>query len=357
MMLREPMTEEIARCRAILSAVALTLLIIDGTSAEGGSGASTASLAIVALHFAFACAVLLLARRGRTSARFVSIVSWLDAGFAVALAIVLAAVRSPFFAFAMFAVVATALNGQRRQAFVITITCIAAYALQGIWHGTHIDLAVMRGVCLTILGYLIVRLARKRLDLETKLRVSESAAQRGTFARQIHDGCAPLLAAVDVRLETARELIRLERYGEALENLAQLRERVRSEQVDLREYSRRLADVTTPSMTTPRSNASDTRFNLDVRCEGSADVIHAVLAILRESIRNVENHARATTTTLQVRVEGSKINVEVVDDGVGFAAETAPPWSIASRVAELGGLLTMHAAEPGARLSIVLPRS
>jgi signal transduction histidine kinase len=215
----------------------------------------------------------------------------------------------------------------------------------------------MRAACLVILGYLVVRLVQKRSRIDAALRIHESAMQRQRLAREIHDGCAGLLAAIDVRLETDRELIQSARYGEASADLGFLRERVRSEQEELRAFSRRLANVGPSSAAVaPGPETTATHYTLDVGCEGSADLLESVLAILRESIRNVEHHAHAASATLRVRVEGSDIVVDVVDDGVGFAPGAPAPWSIASRLAELGGLLKLGGDGPGAHLSISLPR-
>jgi signal transduction histidine kinase len=57
-------------------------------------------------------------------------------------------------------------------------------------------------------------------------------------------------------------------------------------------------------------------------------------------------------------VEGLRdtIRIMIDDDGVGFAKPGSPPWSIASRVAEVGGDLKLIAkADSGAHLQIDLP--
>lgn len=349
------MTNEISRCRLLLSAAALGLLLIDdlGDATFGGG-----ALATVAAHFLFASTVAFAAERGRLPPRLLVMMPWTDAVFAVALAAATVA-QSPFFAFAAFAVVSAALGGGPRNALAVTVVCITVYVLDGLWTGREaVSLAVMRAVCLAILGYLVVRLATRRLDLEANLRVRHVALERARLARQLHDGSAALLAAVDVRLEVNCELLRAGRHDETLADLARLRERVRSEHQELRELSRRLANVDPPRPRVSRIDTNAPRIQVDVCCEGSANLIEALLEILREGLRNVEKHAHATSATLRVRGEGSRIRIQVTDDGVGYPHGAAPPWSIASRVAELDGLLDIGEGEgPGARLSISLPRS
>ncbi len=352
----ERMTEEISRCRLIMSAAALGLLLVDDL---GDATFAGGPFAIVAAHFLFASTVAFAAERARLPPRLLVMMPWTDAAFAVALAVTTTAVRSPFFVFAAFAVVSAALSGRSRDALAVTVGCITVYVLAGLWDDrTAASLAVMRAVCLAILGYLVVRLATRRLDLESDLHARQVALERARLARQLHDGSAALLAAVDLRLEANRELLRAGHHDEVLADLERLRERVRSEHEELRGLSRRLANVDPPRSSVSCIETKAPRVQVDIRCESSADLIEALLEILREGLRNVGRHAHATSATLRVRGEGPRISLQVTDDGVGYPHGAAPPWSIASRVAELGGLLDIGESDgAGARLSISLPRS
>lgn len=353
-----PLCIEIVRCRLLLSTIALGLLL--GEAANAPSQPSiTAQLILVAIHFVLASAILLRAESG-VGGWCLRISPWLDGVFAVALPLANSGARTPFFAFAVFAVAATALDGRARDAFLVTTACIGAYAFAGTRGGVdNAQLAVMRAMGLAILGYLLVLLAQRRLSYEAALRIQEAAAERERLARQLHDGCAALLAAVDIRLEADRELLLAGRYADVLDDLARLRQHVRAEQRDVRAYSRRLAAVDgRDDVPASAAHAAPTpSITLDVRCEAAPDLVDEVLAILRESLRNVVAHAGAQRSTLRVRVRGREIVVDVKDDGVGFPAGSEAPWSIASRVADRDGFLTMRDAGSGAHLSIVLPRS
>jgi len=103
--------------------------------------------------------------------------------------------------------------------------------------------------------------------------------------------------------------------------------------------------------------ASTPRVRLDLQCDGSPDVVAQILAMSREALHNVERHARAASATVRARVVGTEITVEIEDDGVGFESDARPPWTIASRVAELGGLLRMRRGTVGAQLSISVPKA
>src|SRR5512139_392828 len=77
-----PVSLEIARCRLVLSAVALGMLLA-GAGARGDAPV-TAALAIIATHFALASAIVLMADGG-LPAWGARIGPWLDAAGAVAL--------------------------------------------------------------------------------------------------------------------------------------------------------------------------------------------------------------------------------------------------------------------------------
>lgn len=351
----ERMTVEIARCRLILSVIAVGFVIVADRVGEPTAEVAMA-LAIIAAHVAYASFVLFATHHTPMRARVGAWAVWVDAAFAVATAIANSGVPTTFFAFSLFAVVATALGDRPRHAIGVTVACIAIYVQQALLvGGADAHALMMRAVGLGVLGYLVVHLAESRALLEAEVRVRDAAAERERLARHLHDGCVGLLAAIDVRLEADRQLVRAGRVDEALRDLAELRDRVQVEHGDLRAFSRRLAAVDGDVPTSAGGASAGTRFDLDVRCQGSADVVESVLAILRESIRNVERHAHAARATLRVHGDAAGITCEVDDDGVGFAADATAPWSITSRVRALGGFLRRNHG-PGARLSISLPR-
>jgi signal transduction histidine kinase len=55
-----------------------------------------------------------------------------------------------------------------------------------------------------------------------------------------------------------------------------------------------------------------------------------------------------------VRGLEGKLLITIDDDGVGFEDQASPPWAIASRVAELGGRLTVN-RNGSTRLQIEMP--
>jgi signal transduction histidine kinase len=76
-----------------------------------------------------------------------------------------------------------------------------------------------------------------------------------------------------------------------------------------------------------------------------------VFGIAREALANVAKHARASTVRVRIEVAHGHVIVEIRDDGCGFDPASTHPGhfgleSMASRAAEIGGVLTITSA-PG----------
>jgi signal transduction histidine kinase len=85
-------------------------------------------------------------------------------------------------------------------------------------------------------------------------------------------------------------------------------------------------------------------------------VAEHLIQIVLEGIRNTRQHARARTATIDVRDAAEVIRMTIDDDGIGVNELKAPPWTIASRVAELGGRLVVKTdIHPGAHFEMEIP--
>ena len=75
-----------------------------------------------------------------------------------------------------------------------------------------------------------------------------------------------------------------------------------------------------------------------------------------EGVRNTARHGRAETAVIRASKIDEAVHIHIDDDGIGFLESATPPWSIASRVTQFGGRLTIARDErPGAHLEIKLP--
>lgn len=187
------------------------------------------------------------------------------------------------------------------------------------------------------------------------MRQLEVAEQRHRIARELHDGYAQAMAGINLRLEGSRRLLRTNAVTEALTDLTELQDSVQREYDDLRRYARSLAGVDV----TPTADEAHQTTRLWVRADvsGSLELVDHVLSIAREGIHNVRRHAQAQTARIEIRTEGSHVRINIDDDGVGFHNNVIP-WSIASRVKEIGGQIEMVTEQrPGAHMLITLPQA
>ena len=132
------------------------------------------------------------------------------------------------------------------------------------------------------------------------------------------------LSAVNVRLETCRELLRHDRGEQALVELTELQTGVNREHDDLRTYIRSLID----RAGTPSAGSGDDRTHFSVRAdfEGSLALVEHALQIMLEGARNVGRHARAQRATISIERRGETVAIAIEDDGVGFSPGAMPPW-------------------------------
>jgi signal transduction histidine kinase len=219
----------------------------------------------------------------------------------------------------------------------------------------RMNIYVMRPAYLAIVGYLVGYLGQHRIELQQALQDLEAAQQRHRIARDLHDGFAQALAGITLRIEGCRRLLRRNDSADALAELTDLQTSVNREYDELRTYMSSLAGI--PPSPAAAGSPQGTHFSLNVRVEGSIDLVDHILQIAREGLSNVRRHAAAASAQIQVSMEGASVRITIEDDGVGLKSQ-APPWSIASRVNEIGGRIELGGEQlPGSRMLILLPQS
>ena len=354
----------IARCRVLLSAVAIVAVYVDPTypalnrwlSLRGGPFTiDPYALGVLMAHLAYSLGIYaLVARHVVPPSRLATPTTWADVLFGGLITLVTEGATSPYYAFFAFAVLAVGLRAGLRATLVVTAASTALYlSLITISATDNESLLIMRPAYLAMTGYLVGYLGQQRLNLERDVRELESATERQRIARSLHDGYAQALAGVNLRLESSRELMRRGRPEDAFRELTDLQSSVKREYDELRAYIRSLVDVdSAPAAPHP---AEAPRVSVTAEFAGSAEFVDHVLQILLEGERNVRRHANARNASLGVRVADGKVHISIEDDGVGFSADAPAPWSIASRVSELAGLLELRRRRPsGAQLLVEL---
>ena len=356
---------KVARCRLILSAVAILAVYIDPTEptllpwlnlAGGGFTIDWRALTVMSAHFAYSAAVYLtLTRTMRARGRLVDVTTWADVLFGTVITVFTEGTSSPFWAFFVFAVVAAGVHGGLRRSLAVTTVSVTLYLmiiLASMVADTNVY--IMRPVYLAIVGYLSAYLGEQRLGLQSQVHQLEAVEERSRIARALHDGCVKTLGGVNLMLEGCRELLAAGRAVETLAILSRLQRSINREHDDLRAYVRELADKNTSRESTEAWR--DTRFRINADFDGPATFIEQVLQIVREGITNVRRHAQADEATITIRTEGAQVHIAIDDDGVGFRDGGQLPWSMSSRAAEAGGeMRVLRDGSPGAHVRLTLP--
>ena len=343
----------VAEARIILSLLALLSLYVD-PSQGGLFHLSTWLLAALLCHLSYsALAYLALAYQLGTS--WVSKISiFLDLAFATVIAFLTEGRTSPSFVFFVFAIVAAGFRTGFRDTLLITLCCVAAYASVVELSDGLVSAYLMRGVYLAITGYLIGFFGQQRVDFERRLRDLETATERETIARSLHDGYLQALAGVSLRLESCRDMLVSNEPSAALAEVKEIQLGVSREYDEVREYVRSLASAEPPSAGLANTRLK-TQFHVEAQFTAAGEVVEHVMQIVLEGIRNTRRHAHASSGSVTVQQLLDAIRITIDDDGIGFEEPVTTPWTIASRVAEFGGRLAVNSEMAGAHLEISLP--
>ena len=346
----------IARARIFLSVVGFFSIYVDPSVGEPFS-LEASVLAILAVHLLYSVATYVLLRRAAASRRFELGSATVDVVFATVIALFTEGPTSPGLIFFAFAIIAVGCRAGFRSTLTVTAYSVSLYSLlivvapPGEW-----SLFVMRPIYLAITGYLLSVLGEQRLRFEARLRERETTTQRHTIARSLHDGYVQALASVNLRLKTCRALLQRGRSVEAEGELNDLETGVAREYDDVRAYVRSLVEVADTGHDAAGAERHEANFRLEAAFAARASIVEQTLQIMLEGLRNTRRHGGAATAVIRAGAVGDAIHIHIDDDGVGFREPTPAPWSIASRVAQLGGRLTIATdARPGAHLEIELP--
>jgi signal transduction histidine kinase len=340
----------IARARIALSVATLLAIYVD--PAIGGLFVIDArTLAILLAYLAYGLLVHEAVRRNVLPARLPALSVTLDVLFAVLLAIFTEGHTSPAFAFFAFAIIAASTRAGFRTTLAVTLASVLLYfvLLTFLARETR-DLYLMRPVYLAVTGYLIGFLGQQHAKQQAQI------AERHHIACFLHDGYVQGLAGINLRLETARELLRRDQPAEAGDELRDLQAEVTREFDAVRIYIRTLADAggaaTPHAAVVPR----EPHFSVHADFEASGRMLENVLHVILEATRNTRSHAGARSGAITAVAHGRGIRITVDDDGVGFPGGAVLPWSIASRIGELGGRCGLiRDTRPGAHLEVEMP--
>ncbi len=196
--------------------------------------------------------------------------------------------------------------------------------------------------------------------------------ERERLARELHDSVTQSLYSLTLFAEAGQRLIRSGDLERAEGYLARLGE---TAQDALKEMRRLVYELRPPALEREglvgaiqrRLGAVERRVGVkahllvDDMIELPASVEEGLYHIAQEALNNALKHAAATSVTMRIRVVDEQVELEVVDNGIGFDPDTAGNGggmglvNMQERAKELGGTLrTVSAPGEGTKVSVSL---
>lgn len=220
------------------------------------------------------------------------------------------------------------------------------------------------------------QLVRANADLQRSREqlVISSEEERRRLRRELHDGLAPTLSALNLKAGLIRELMATDhKAAEAV--LDDWRAEIRSTIVSVRRLAYELRPPILDELGlipalkehAAHIDAGQCRISVDAREVSDrlpAAVEVAAFRIVQEALTNVARHAQASTCEVHLwRCEppGAALCIEVVDDGQGASSGGGHRPGVGllgmqERAAELGGSCTVTPGpQGGTRVRVVLP--
>jgi PAS domain S-box-containing protein len=225
---------------------------------------------------------------------------------------------------------------------------------------------------------------RKRAESELqRLQQLAAARERTRLARDLHDNVLQSLAVAGLNLEAAILGLKVDPKV-ATKQLRGVQDVIVQEQRELRSFIDELKFVTlVPGevdfkfgyllQQLAKTIEQQWHLRVELRMHGLDGQIPAVVAreiyqIIREGLTNVARHAHASVVQVYLQAGDNNARLTVSDNGCGFpfrghyddatlASTGLGPIVIKSRVASLGGTLSIDSSESGARLEVTLPLS
>lgn len=177
---------------------------------------------------------------------------------------------------------------------------------------------------------------RERLEGDLRGQAAELAAsqERAHLARELHDSVTQALFSMGLTLRTL-EILLATNPEAAGEKLAELRELQRDALAEMRTLIFELRPSSLESdglVQALRTHATAVQRRTGLTIVVDAEQIdrlplpaeEALYRIGQEALHNVVKHANASSATLRIFRDGSRVRLSVGDDGIGFAPDAVP---------------------------------
>lgn len=178
----------------------------------------------------------------------------------------------------------------------------------------------------------IIESAKNRQMLGLKIILAQEE-ERKRVAREIHDGIAQSMANLVLRTEITEKMLETEQYDSVKDEVADLKEQVRSGLGEVRKVIFNLRPMTLDDLglvPTLRKYAQDfeekhsirTEFVLlgkEVRLPSAIEI--AIFRFIQEAFANVAQHAFASYISIEITYQKDQIKAMFQDNGKGFVVD------------------------------------
>ncbi len=200
--------------------------------------------------------------------------------------------------------------------------------------------------------------------------------ERERLARELHDGTGQILAAIQLQLTAATELLDQKKDSAASACLRRAKELTQMAKQSIRAYLNDVSTQASPPVDfwqALRRNVTDFSqdqafpIQLTVAAEAASQPIDAALAdqllpIVREALINARKHAQTAGARVTATIDNNQLRVSIEDAGQGFDPVSPTTYegfglrSMRGRAEAIGGSLDIQAT-PGAgtRITVYLP--
>jgi two-component system nitrate/nitrite sensor histidine kinase NarX len=244
-----------------------------------------------------------------------------------------------------------------------------AYTVDEYRRFTREEIALAQGIG-NMLGLVI-----QNAQLHERSKLVTVMEERARLSREIHDGVAQTLGALQLKASQLEGSLADDRVAESLGHLSELQEMISRAYRDLREAMFGLRTVVEPGMDLVRVLRRflahyQVQYGLDARfeAEGAGRVVleegtqAQAMRIVQEALRNVLRHAGTGRATVRLERHRDGLRICVMDEGQGFDQSLLEELdkgdhlglhTMRERAVSVGGTLNVESG-PGQGTSVVL---
>jgi len=244
-----------------------------------------------------------------------------------------------------------------------------AYTVDDYRRFTREEIALAQGIG-NMLGLVI-----QNAQLYERSKLVTVMEERARLSREIHDGVAQTLGAMQLKASQLEGSLSDDRVAESQGHLSELQEMISRAYRDLREAMFGLRTVVEPGMDLVRVlrrflDHYQVQYGLDARFEAKGnepvtldeETQAQAMRILQEALRNVRRHAGTGRATVRLERQRDGLRICVVDEGQGFDRALLQGkddsrhlglHTMRERAASVGGTVTVD-SEPGQGTRVVL---